>query len=399
MFVRCVPYTCRALLALLLTLLLPARACAHGAFDNSVRIILRDESLEVMVTMGPQAAAMFLKNGPVEALQPRTGSSYPLPKETAARLCELKDNGKPLEATRKESFSDGLEVAFVAVYPRPRTGPLEFRARYYDGIPELKQGSVVLTDENGNQVGAALLSKETASAELPIPAITLAPSPATETGLARSPALLTTNNLAAASTPAAGAATTAPLEVKRPAFGEFLQLGIKHILTGYDHLLFLCGLLVVCRKIGPMLAIITCFTLAHSVTLGLAALNLVQISSRIVEPLIAATIVFVGVENFRGRVDMKTRCALALGFGLIHGFGFANALRETGLGGSGIALAKPLFAFNLGVECGQFAVVAVFLPVLFLLRRVNWFERFSTPAISAVVLGLGGFWLVQRLLF
>jgi hypothetical protein len=167
MFVRCVPFICRALLALSLALLLPARAYAHGAFDNSVRIILRDESLEVMVTMGPQAAAMFLKDGPVEAFRPRTRSRYPLPKETAARLCELKDNGKTLQATRMESFSDGLEVAFVAVYPRSMTGPLEFRARYYDGIPELKQGSVVLTDENGNQLGAALLSKETASADLP----------------------------------------------------------------------------------------------------------------------------------------------------------------------------------------------------------------------------------------
>jgi hypothetical protein len=383
------------MLALSLALLLPALVYAHGAFDNSVRMILRDESLEVMVTMGPQAAALFLKDGPVGALQPRIGS-YPLPKETAVRLCELMDNRQTLEATRMESFSDGLEVAFVAVYPRPITGPLGFRARYYDGIPELKQGSVVLTDENGNQLGAALLSKETALAELPIPVSVLPPSP--ETDLAHSPAPLATNNFAATSRSVVATEATAPPEAKRPSFGEFLKLGIEHILTGYDHLLFLCGLLVVCRRIGPMLAIITCFTLAHSVTLALAALNLVQIPSRIVEPLIAATIVFVGVENFRGRVDMKTRCALALGFGLIHGLGFAAALRDSGLGGSGAALAKPLFAFNLGVESGQLAVAAVFLPALFLLRRVNWFERFSTPAVSAVVVGLGGFWLVQRLL-
>jgi hypothetical protein len=84
---------------------------------------------------------------------------------------------------------------------------------------------------------------------------------------------------------------------------------------------------------------------------------------------------------------------------LIHGFGFATALRETGLGGTGLALAKPLFAFNLGVECGQLAVAAVFLPLLFALRKNVWFERHGTQIISAVVVVLGGFWLVQRVLF
>ena len=138
-----------------------------------------------------------------------------------------------------------------------------------------------------------------------------------------------------------------------------------------------------------MLAIITCFTLAHSLTLALSALDLVRISPLVTEPLIAATIVFVGVESFRGRGDMKTRCGLALGFGLIHGFGFATALRETGLGGTGMALAKPLFAFNLGVECGQLAVAAVFLPVLFALRNNALYERYGEQTISAVVVALG----------
>ena len=177
------------------------------------------------------------------------------------------------------------------------------------------------------------------------------------------------------------------------------MLGIRHILTGYDHLLFLCGLLVVCRRVGPALAIITCFTLAHSITLALAALDLVQISPRFTEPLIAATIVLVGIENIRGAVSIRMRCGLALAFGLIHGFGFATALRESGLGGTGWALVPPLLSFNLGVECGQLALAALFLPFLFALQRIPWFGRHGAQAISWGVVLLGGYWLLERTLF
>jgi hypothetical protein len=102
-----------------------------------------------------------------------------------------------------------------------------------------------------------------------------------------------------------------------------------------------------------MALVITCFTLAHSVTLGLAALDFVTLSPRLVEPLIAASIVFVGVENLLRRDDPRGRWALTLAFGLIHGFGFAGVLKDAGLGSSGAALLVPLFSFNLGVELGQ----------------------------------------------
>lgn len=109
-------------------------------------------------------------------------------------------------------------------------------------------------------------------------------------------------------------------------FANFLSLGVRHILTGYDHLLFLFGLLLVAGGFFSALNIITSFTIAHSITLAVATLRVVQIPSRIVEPLIDASIVVVGVENLmRGEIP-KSRRLLTFGFGLIHGFGFASAL-------------------------------------------------------------------------
>ena len=182
-----------------------------------------------------------------------------------------------------------------------------------------------------------------------------------------------------------------------PSFGEYLRLGVEHILTGYDHLAFLLGLLAVCRKLSSVLAIVTAFTLAHSLTLAVAVLGLVTLPGRLVEPLIAVTIVAVAAENLWRGEAVRHRSAVAFGFGLIHGFGFAGALAAVGLGRDGAPIALPLLAFNLGVELGQAAVSALLLAALFRLRRVPAFERHGARVLSAVV-GLAGlFWLGQRL--
>jgi hydrogenase/urease accessory protein HupE len=179
-------------------------------------------------------------------------------------------------------------------------------------------------------------------------------------------------------------------------FASFLSLGAKHILTGYDHLLFLLGLLVVARGFVSALTIITSFTIAHSITLAVATLHLVQIPSRIVEPLIAASIVFVGIENLlRGDIPQARRL-VTFGFGLIHGFGFASALREAGIGSGTGGIALPLFSFNLGVEFGQIIVAAAALPIIWKLRENPMFIARWAPACSAVVVLLGSFWFVQR---
>jgi hydrogenase/urease accessory protein HupE len=179
-------------------------------------------------------------------------------------------------------------------------------------------------------------------------------------------------------------------------FTNFLCLGVKHILTGYDHLLFLFGLLLVARGFFSSLGIITSFTIAHSITLAVATLHLVQIPSRIIEPLIAASIVFVGIENLlRGDIP-KARRMVPFGFGLIHGFGFASALREAGIGSGTGGILLPLFSFNLGVEIGQIMVAAVALPIIWKLRENPMFIARWAPACSAAVVLLGSFWFVQR---
>ena len=206
--------------------------------------------------------------------------------------------------------------------------------------------------------------------------------------------LSATTDRATVQVPHADASTVA-LEAVR-SFTNFLCLGVKHILTGYDHLLFLFGLLLVARGFFSSLGIITSFTIAHSITLAVATLHVVQIPSRIVEPLIAASIVFVGIENLlRGDIPTARRM-VAFGFGLIHGFGFASALREAGIGSGTGGILLPLFSFNLGVELGQIMVAAAALPIIWKLRENPMFIARWAPACSAAVVLLGSFWFVQR---
>jgi hydrogenase/urease accessory protein HupE len=186
------------------------------------------------------------------------------------------------------------------------------------------------------------------------------------------------------------------------AAGRFLVLGIEHIFTGYDHIAFLLGLLLLGGTFRELVKVVTAFTVAHSVTLALATLEVVRIGPRIIEPLIAASIVYVAVENLwalrseAARASaVRHRWLLTLGFGLVHGFGFADALQKLHLPRAGIAAA--LFTFNLGVEVGQVCIVAVAFPVLSRLRRARGFDPVGVRAASACVGALGVFWLVQRL--
>jgi hydrogenase/urease accessory protein HupE len=186
--------------------------------------------------------------------------------------------------------------------------------------------------------------------------------------------------------------------IERPrSFSQFLLLGVEHILTGYDHLVFLVGLLIAGVSFKSAARIITSFTVAHSITLALATFNVVRVSSGIVEPLIAASIVYVGVENLFRR-ELNGRWLLTFGFGLIHGFGFASALGELGIGSSGASAAIPLLSFNLGVELGQMAIAAAVLPLIWKLRDKPSFVARFVPACSVFVALAGGLWLIERTL-
>jgi hydrogenase/urease accessory protein HupE len=174
---------------------------------------------------------------------------------------------------------------------------------------------------------------------------------------------------------------------------QLFRMGIRHILTGYDHLLFLLGLILVGGRLGPLLVVVTAFTVAHSITLGLAALGLWAPSPRLVEPAIALSIAYVGIENWFVR-DARRRWLITFPFGLVHGFGFAGALREIALPSSQIPLA--LASFNLGVEAGQLAVLALVLPAFLWLGRRSWFAGTGVRTLSTAIALAGLVWFVQR---
>lgn len=187
-------------------------------------------------------------------------------------------------------------------------------------------------------------------------------------------------------------------QARSSTFADFFALGIEHIVTGYDHLLFLLALLAVTQRFGAALKIITSFTLAHSITLACAGLGIVALPSNVVEPLIAATIVYVGMENIVLGGQPKGRHWLTFGFGLIHGFGFAGVLQEMGISSANGGVLLPLLSFNLGIECGQIAITALVLPCIWWLNRQARLAESFMRGCSVSVCLMGGFWLLERTL-
>ncbi len=179
-------------------------------------------------------------------------------------------------------------------------------------------------------------------------------------------------------------------------FTTFTASGIHHIAIGPDHILFIIGLLLLGGSIGRLLAIVTAFTIGHSITLALATLQIFDPPARIIEPAIALSIVYVGADNLlTGSSGRDVRAWVALAFGLVHGFGFANVLRDAGLPNR--ALGMSLFSFNLGVEIGQALIVVVVASALALLRQRNaTLARKVVTVGSVVVMCAGAFWFVER---
>jgi hypothetical protein len=179
---------------------------------------------------------------------------------------------------------------------------------------------------------------------------------------------------------------------------RFVPEGIHHILIGPDHLLFLIGLLLMGGSIRRLLIVVTSFTVAHSVTLSLAALDIFTPPARLIEPAIALSIVYVGFDNLLVKEGRDVRAWIAFAFGFIHGFGFANVLREMDLPRH--ALGWSLFSFNLGVEIGQMFVVVIVATALASLRaRSARMGKQVAFAGSILVILAGSFWFVQRVFF
>ncbi|QRN93257.1 HupE/UreJ family protein [Archangium violaceum] len=178
---------------------------------------------------------------------------------------------------------------------------------------------------------------------------------------------------------------------------EWVGLGVSHIFEGIDHLTFLLALLLVGGSFRRVLLLVTAFTVAHSLTLGATALGFIlldEVRTRWVEAAIAVSIIWVAVENLVLR-EHRHRALLTFLFGLVHGFGFANVLSGYGLGDS---VVTGLFGFNLGVELGQTAVIAVLLPLVRLVQRRPAVHLRTVRGLSLLILAAGGYWLMERAL-
>jgi len=335
----------------------PARG--HDVRVSWTAATLRPDSCELLVKMHAESVVgLIQEEAPGATFEPENFESLRPALDSFGRsLYELRAGGRALAATQTDVTVVGDNLEFRLVYPRPPGEPLSLRAAFLSRVAPDYIAHVNVTDDAGRELSSHVLRPDQPSAEI------------------------------------SGGAS------RWGSFLSFLKLGVEHILKGYDHLLFLFGLLVACRRFKTMAVIITCFTLAHSVTLALAALDVLALSPRVVEPLIAASIVFVGVENLLRRDEPRRRWVLTLAFGLIHGFGFAGVLSEAGLGSSGSSLLVPLFSFNLGVELGQVGVAAVVLPLLWKLRGVAAFEKYGRAFVSVLIALAGAYWLVTRLFF
>lgn len=377
------------LLRLLLPLLAAVALRAHDPGISTVQVELRADALVLVNGFAPADAALFL---PPEK---RTEGSWSEAEFEAAKpglttaapgLWRVKLDGREIgPASFLVQLLPGDNVSFEYRFDlRRMPGIVTLEAARLGELPTTHRQFVILADARGSTLAKKLLSGR---------------DPVLEADLRGPAAEAAGGALAKDATVAPGSAASAPVPAPAESgtFWGFLKLGVEHIWTGYDHLLFLFALLVVCSRFGSIVGIISCFTLAHSITLVAATLEWVDVPAKWVEPAIAASIVYVGLENLwlRGR-EPKARWALTFCFGLIHGFGFAGVLRDLGLGKSQDGIALPLFSFNLGVELGQIAVAAIVLPGLWQLRKKPEFVRRGVPALSILVTLAGLYWLLDR---
>jgi hydrogenase/urease accessory protein HupE len=340
------------LLAVLLFLFGTLSSQAHDPGLSSARLSWQNGLLRAILTFAPADIEAIYNGQKPDSAQFET---------LAGQSLEIWFDGqKALPAEAKSRPLANKDVELELVFRAPSAEHVQVRSALFDSLPFGHRQYFVLVGANGAMLAEKLLSR---------------PNHEVDVQLAR-----------------------AAIERPSPAhpFSEFLEMGIKHILTGYDHLLFLFAVLIGCKRISSVVKIITAFTVAHSISLALATLGWVEIPSRVIEPLIAATIVYVGIENLVCRQGVSNRALLTFGFGLVHGFGFAGALREMGVGSNGAAVAVPLLAFNSGVETGQMLVAAVVLPILWRLKDKPQFTRQWAPICSTMVALAGGFWFVQR---
>lgn len=343
---------------------------AHPPGLSSADVTIKPDGLEAKITFAVQDIEVFVPMDTDEdaevTISERDAAKPDIANHVASQLKILLDGAEvkaiaPGTVAFDDQNNASVELHFAG---KPATS-IGIESKFLSKLPPDHKQYVTVKDASGHELGKKLLTQKSSTLEISLKS-TVAPE-ATENH-------------------------------STSTFIDFLKLGIEHILTGYDHLLFLFSLLVVTRSFWPAIKIITFFTIAHSITLALAGLNVVDIPSSIVEPLIAATIVYVGLENIvrKDKVTTKQRCILTFFFGLIHGFGFAGVLREMGISSIETGILVPLFSFNLGVELGQITVAAVVLPLIWWLHRQEKISRYLVPVGSVLTCLAGGYWLLER---
>lgn len=336
----------KKMLLFCLVILLPFKIFAHDAGMSSLNVEFANQTLTVSAEFSMREIEKVARFNDQKAIS-----------ELVFDSILVKVDGKTIKASEaKYGFNDGHTFAFQQNYRGIKGEKIELQSLLISKLNPGHNQFLTILRNDGEKIKSEILTAENNTVAIDFEKLEL-------------------NN----------------------SFLKFLPIGIEHILFGYDHLLFLFALLFTVKTFSEIAKIVTSFTVAHSITLSLATLNVIQISPTIVEPLIALSIVFVGLENlFRKKIEK--RWILTYFFGLIHGFGFATALQEIGIG-TGIGVAIPLLSFNLGVEIGQIAVVLLILPILWKLHKSSFYLTRIVPIGSVLVALAGFYWLIERTFF
>lgn len=357
------PLTMRLAVLTTVALLIAGTARAHDPGLSAADLEVRGATATLLITYNERDIANLIGES-AEDLRAGQAPAQEKLKQLARRAAMLRATGEPLSPTAvvaKPEGENNVEFRYDFAVP-PGTTEMAFESLLLTELSFGHRQAFAARDAAGTEITRRIFSSRESSTNVSLD-------------------------------PAANAAP------RSSGFREFFMLGIHHIITGYDHLLFLLGLLIVCRTARAGVVLITCFTVAHSLTLALSTFGLVDLPGLFVEATIAASILYVGIENlFRQDGKLGWRWLLTFAFGLIHGLGFAGVLHEMGIAKTGSAAIVPLFAFNLGVEAGQLAIAAVVLPILWKLRESRAFMRIGVPACSVLVAAAGAYWLIERTL-
>ncbi len=357
------------LLALLVAVLLPLSPLhGHDPGLSSLALRLDPVFLTGRLTLSSSDAATLvdMTNERPESAERTTATIDHFLASQIPGLLEIRTDGAPVllpELHPRRDQNNNVELEFSL--PAPRSA-LTLRSMLVATMPRGHRQHLTVEAADERLLGEKLLSAAANEFAASIPA---------------------------PESPAGTAALPSETTASQSVLGYYF-LGVEHILTGFDHLLFLFALIVTGVGLRRAVGIITSFTVAHSMTLALSVLGVLRIPSSVVEPIIAFSVAWVAVENLLHR-DSRHRWALTFLFGLAHGLGFAAALGNLATPGNSTPLF-PLALFNLGVESGQLAVASLVLPLVWALKRSTVAFALCTTVASLATVALGVSWLIQR---